>query len=355
MSSMRAVDDERLMAFVGKVVDELGAVVNAPLVVLGDQLGLYRAMADGEPVTPGELASRTGTVERYIREWLACQAAGGYLRYEGDGRFSLPAEQAVALTDESSPACVLGGFQAMTAGSRIAPRLADAFRNGEGVGWGEHDPALFTGTARFFRPGYLAHLEAEWLPALDGVGQRLSAGGKVADIGCGFGHSTTLIGHAFPQAFVTGYDAHQPSVDAARKLAAEAGLADRVDFEVATAKDFPGSGYDLITYFDCLHDMGDPVGALRHARRALADDGTVMLVEPYAGDELGENLNPLGRLFYGASTLICTPASLSEEGREALGAQAGEARLREVANAAGFTRFRRATETPFNLVLEARI
>lgn len=350
----RPVDEDRLMAFVGQVVGELGAVVNAPLVVIGDQLGLYRAMADGTPVTPAELAKKTGTSERYLREWLSCQAAGGYLSYEGEGRFSLPAEQAVALTDETSPACVLGGFQAFAAASRITPRLAEAFRSGEGIGWGEHDAGLFTGTARFFRPGYLAHLTQEWIPSLDGITDKLAAGARVADIGCGFGHSTTILGHSYPQAIVTGFDTHQPSIDAANKLIADAGIAERVGFEVASATDFPGTGYDLITYFDCLHDMGDPLGALRHARKALADDGTVMLVEPYAGDDLADNLTPVGRVFYGASTMICTPASLSEAVGTALGAQAGEQRLREIAAEAGFSRFRRASETPFNLVLEAR-
>lgn len=353
-TTTRPVDQDRLMAFVGQVIGEFGAVVNAPLVVVGDQLGLYRAMADGVPVTPAELAQKTGTAQRYVREWLSCQAAGGYLAYEGDDRFSLPAEQAVALTDESSPACVLGGFQSFTSASRILPRLVEAFRSGEGIGWGEHDPGLFAGTARFFRPGYLAGLTDAWIPSLEGMADRLAAGGRVADIGCGFGHSTTILGHAYPQALVTGFDAHQPSIDAARKLTAEAGVAERVDFQVATAADFPGTGYDLITYFDCLHDMGDPVGALRHAREALADDGTVMLVEPYAADDLADNLTPLGRVFYGASTMICTPASLSEDVGTALGAQAGEQRLGEVARAAGFSRFRRASETPFNLVLEIR-
>ncbi|MCW2598221.1 MAG: class SAM-dependent methyltransferase [Frankiales bacterium] len=354
MTQPRAVDDSKLEAFVGQVVTELGAAVNAPLVLIGDQLGLYRAMADGTPVTPAELAAKTGTAERYVREWLSCQAAGGFVQYEGDGTFSLPPEQAVALTDESSPACVLGGYQAFTAATRITPRLLEVFRSGEGIGWGEHDPGLFTGTARFFRPGYLASLTSEWLPALDGVTDKLAAGGRVADIGCGYGHSTTIIGQAFPHARITGFDAHQPSIDAARKLAADAGVAERVDFEVATAKDFPGTGYDLVTFFDCLHDMGDPVGALRHTREVLADDGTVMLVEPYAGDDLIDNLTPVGRVFYGASTFVCTPASLSEEVGTALGAQAGEARMRDIAAQAGFARFRRATETPFNLVLEAR-
>ncbi len=350
----RPVDEDRLMAFVGQVVGELGAVVNAPLVVIGDQLGLYRAMADGTSMTPADLAAKTSTSERYVREWMSCQAAGGYLSYDGEGRFSLPPEQAVALTDETSPACVLGGFQAFAAASRIGPRLAEAFRTGEGIGWGEHDAGLFTGTARFFRPGYLAHLTSEWIPSLDGVADKLASGGRIADVGCGFGHSTTILGQAFPKAVITGFDAHQPSIDAANKLIADAGIAERVDFEVASATDFPGSGYDLITYFDCLHDMGDPLSALAHARHALADDGTVMLVEPFAGDDLADNLTPVGRVFYGASTMICTPASLSEDVGTALGAQAGEQRLREIAEQAGFSRFRRASETPFNLVLEAR-
>jgi 2-polyprenyl-3-methyl-5-hydroxy-6-metoxy-1,4-benzoquinol methylase len=354
VSTARVVNEDVLMAFVGRVVGELGALTNAPMVVVGDELGLYRAMADGDPVTASSLAMKTGTNERYIREWLASQAAGEFVTYEGDGLFSLPAEQAVALTDETSPACVLGGYQAFCAATRITPRLIEAFRSGEGIGWGEHDAGLFSGTARFFRPGYAAHLTTQWLPALQDASATLAQGGRIADVGCGFGHSTALMGHAFPQATVIGFDAHQPSIDAARKQVADAGIAERVDFEVATAHDFPGQDYDLITYFDCLHDMGDPVGALKHARQALTKDGTVMLVEPFAGDALEDNLNPLGRLFYSASTLICTPASRSEDVGTALGAQAGEARLREVAEEAGFTRFRRATETPFNLVLEAR-
>jgi SAM-dependent methyltransferase len=351
---MPALDEAKLHEFVGKVVGDWGAMASGPLVVLGDRLGLYRAMVDGAPVTPAELAERTGTVERYVREWLSAQAASGYVTADGDGRFHLTPEQAVAFTDESSPACVLGGFEVIAASIAILPRLTEAFRTGEGIGWGEHDPALFRGTARFFRTGYAANLVPAWLPALDGVTDRLGAGGRVADIGCGYGYSTTLMAGAFPASRFWGFDNHQPSVDAARKLAADDGLADRVTFEVAGAKDFPGTGYDLVTYFDCLHDMGDPVGALAHAREALAPDGTVMLVEPYAGDRLGENLTPVGRVFYSASTLICTGVSRSQEVGAALGAQAGEERLREVAREAGLTRFRRATETPFNLVLEAR-
>jgi SAM-dependent methyltransferase len=348
------VDESKLMAFVGKVIGDLGAMTSAPLVVIGDQLGLYRAMADGQPVTAAELAGRTGTAERYVREWLAAQAASGYVSYDGDGRYHMEPEQAVALTDETSPACVLGGFEAFTAAVRVAPRLAEAFRTGEGVGWHEHDPGLFRGTARFFRPGYAAHLTGSWLPALDGITAKLAAGARVADVGCGLGYSTLLMAQAYPAGSFVGYDYHLESIDAARKLAAEADITSRVRFEVAGAKDFPGRDYDLITYFDCLHDMGDPVGALAHARSALTPDGVVMLVEPYATDDIAGNLNSLGRLFYSASTLICTPASLSQDVGAALGAQAGEARLREVARQAGFSRFRRATETPFNLVLEAR-
>jgi 2-polyprenyl-3-methyl-5-hydroxy-6-metoxy-1,4-benzoquinol methylase len=351
---MTTVDEDKLMAFVGQVIGDWGALASAPLVVIGDQLGLYRAMADGKPVTSAQLAERTSTAERYIREWLAAQAASGYLAYDGDGRYHLEPEQAIALTDESSPACVLGGFEAFTAAIRIAPRLAEAFRTGAGVGWHEHEASLFRGTARFFRPGYAANLTESWLPALDGVTEKLTTGARVADIGCGHGYSTMLMANAYPASTFTGYDYHPESIEAARKLSAETGVTDRVDFEVATAKDFPGRDFDLITYFDCLHDMGDPVGALAHARSALAPDGTVMLVEPYAGDNVSDNLNPLGRLFYSASTLICTPASLSQEVGAALGAQAGESRLREVSNQAGFSRFRRATETPFNLILEAR-
>ncbi len=351
---MTTVDEAKLMAFVGKVIEDWGALASAPLVVIGDQLGLYRAMADSQPVTAQQLAERTSTAERYVREWLAAQAASGYVSYDGDGRYHLEPEQAVALTDETSPACVLGGFEAFVAAGRIGPLLTEAFRTGAGIGWHEHDAGLFRGTARFFRPGYAANLTGSWLPALDGVVDKLVAGARVADVGCGHGYSTLLMAQAYPASTFAGYDYHPESVDAARKVAAEAGVTDRVHFEVAGAKDFPGQGFDLITYFDCLHDMGDPAGALEHARAALTADGVVMLVEPYAEDEVAGNLNPLGRLFYSASTLICTPASLSQEVGTALGAQAGEARLRDIARHAGFSRFRRATQTPFNLVLEAR-
>jgi SAM-dependent methyltransferase len=349
-----AVSEERLMEFVGQAVGDLGAALTATLVNVGDQLGLYRAMAGAGPMTASQLAAETKTTERYVAEWLAAQAASGYITYEGDGRYRLPDEQAEALANEDSPACVLGGFQAMTAAMRAEPKIIEAFRSGGGVGWHEHDAGLFEGTERFFRPGYMANLVSSWIPALSGVEAKLSSGAKVADIGCGHGASSVILAKAFPNSSVVGYDYHQASVDAARERAAEAGVSDRATFEQATAKDYSGTGFDLIAFFDCLHDMGDPVGALAHARQALAPDGTVMLVEPFANDDVGENMNPFGRVFYSVSTLVCTPASLSQEVGRGLGAQAGEARLREVAAEAGLTQFRRATATPFNLILEAR-
>jgi SAM-dependent methyltransferase len=365
------MDEAKLGAFMGKILDDCGAAASAPLVVLGDKLGLYRAMGDGVPVTAAELAARTGTAERYVREWLAGQAAGGYVTYDGpagevnsdadrdrdrdrDRRYHLEPEQAAVLADDSAPTCMLGAFEIFNAAVQIGPRLLETFRTGQGIGWHEHDPALFSGTARFFRSGYAADLTSSWLPALDGVVEKLIRGARVADVGCGYGHSTLLMAQAYPASRFVGYDYHPASVEAALALAADAGISERVTFEVAAAGEFPGTGFDLIAYFDCLHDMGDPTGALAHARIALAPEGTVLLVEPYAGDDVADNLNPVGRLYYSASTLICTPASLSQDVGTALGAQAGEARLRAVAAEAGFTRFRRAAETPFNLVLEAR-
>jgi SAM-dependent methyltransferase len=342
------------MEFVGQALGDIGGALTATLVNIGDRLGLYRAMAGAGPLTAAELAAKTTTVERYVAEWLAAQAASGYLTFEGDGRYRLPDEQAEALANEMSPACVLGGFQAMTAAMRAEPKVVEAFRSGGGVGWHEHDPGLFEGTERFFRPGYTANLVSSWIPALDGAEAKLQAGAKVADVGCGHGASTIIMARAYPRSLFVGYDYHQGSIDAARTRAAEAGVSNRVSFEAASAKDYPGKGFDLIAFFDCLHDMGDPVGALAHARQALNSDGSIMLVEPFANDDIGDNLNPIGRVFYSASTLICTPASLSQEVGRGLGAQAGEHRLREVATEAGLTRFRRATETPFNLVLEAR-
>jgi SAM-dependent methyltransferase len=348
------VNHAKLEQFVGKALGDLGSALTAALVVIGDKVGLYRAMAGAGPLTSQELANRTGTNERSVREWLAAQAAAGYVEYDpASGRYTLPPEQAVALTDEESPACVLGGFQGMTAAMRAEPKVAEAFRTGKGVGWHEHDPNLFHGTERFFRPGYNANLVSTWIPALEGVREKLEKGARVADVGCGFGASTIIMARAFPRSTFVGFDYHGPSIAAARDRAAEAGVADRTRFEVSSAKEYPGK-YDLVCLFDCLHDMGDPVGAARHVHDTLDKDGTWLLVEPFAGDRVEENLHPLGRLFYSVSTLVCTQASLSQEVGAALGAQAGEARLKQIVQEAGFTRFRRATQTPVNIVLEVR-
>jgi len=349
-----ALDEAKVHEFVGKAMGDLGAALTASLVVIGDKLGLYRALAGAGPLTPGELAARTETVERCVREWLAAQAAAGYVTYDAtSGRYTLPDEHAAALADEDSPACVLGGFQGMTAAMRATPKVADAFRTGKGVGWHEHDPELFVGTERFFRPGYNANLVDAWLPSLGGVKQKLESGATVADVGCGHGASTIIMAKAFPRSTFVGFDYHPASIESARERAARAGVADRVRFEVAAAKEYPGT-YDLVTFFDCLHDMGDPVGAARHVRASLAPGGTWMLVEPFAHDLTEDNLNPVGRVFYSVSTLVCTQASLAQEVGLALGAQAGEARLTDVLKQAGFGHVRRATETPFNIVLEVR-
>ncbi len=356
--TQRTIDPDVLQALVGQVVGDFGSVLNAALVVVGDRLGLYKALAESGPTTSTELAERTGTVERNVREWLSAQAAAGFVTYDGhsdDGdRWSMTPEQEEAFTNESSPAFLCGGFQVVTAAAKADEKITDAFRHGGGLGWHEHHHDLFHGTERFFRPGYAASLTSDWLPSLTGVVARLERGGKVADIGCGHGASTVLMATAYPASVFAGFDYHAPSVEAARRAAATAGIADRTTFEVAAAGAFPGSGYDLVCFFDCLHDMGDPVGSLQHTRRALSDDGVVMLVEPQAGDTVAENLNPIGRLFYAASSLICTPASQSQEVGRALGAQAGAARLTQVANEAGFTRVRTAASTPFNIVLELR-
>jgi SAM-dependent methyltransferase len=351
MSPQATLDQGKVNEFLGKAIQDVAATFHAGLVLIGDKLGLYRAMADGGPVTAAELAKRTGARERYVREWLSAQAAGGYVTYEpGTGRFTLPPEHAFLLLDADLP----GAFMLGVGSIRDESRIADAFRTGEGVGWHEHDPGVFEGCERFFRPGYAMNLVSQWIPALDGVGARLAAGGRVADVGCGHGASTIIMAQAFPRSIITGFDYHPASIEAARRAADKAGLGDRVSFEVVSAKAYPGTGYDLVTFFDCLHDMGDPVGAAGHVRQSLAAGGTWMLVEPYANDRLEDNLNPIGRLYYGASTLLCTPASLSQEVGLALGAQAGEKRLREVLAEAGFTRVRRVAETPANMVLEAR-
>jgi SAM-dependent methyltransferase len=348
------MNEDKLMGLVHQAVGDFGSILTGALVVLGDRLDLYRHLADaGRPLTSAELATAAGCAERYVREWLNGQAASGYVTY-ADGRYALDEEQAIAFTDESSPACVIGGFQAMLAATRAIDRLTGAFRTGEGLGWHEHHDDLFRGTERFFRPGYNANLTTSWIPALEGVEDKLRRGAKVADVGCGHGASTVIMARAFPESTFTGFDYHAPSIDAARKAAAEAGVDDRVTFDVAPATEYPGTGYDLVGFFDCLHDMGDPTGAARHVLASLASDGTWLIVEPFANDDIAGNLNPVGRLFYSVSTLVCTPASLSQEVGTALGAQAGETRLRDVVTTAGFTRFRRAAETPFNLVLEAR-
>jgi 2-polyprenyl-3-methyl-5-hydroxy-6-metoxy-1,4-benzoquinol methylase len=353
MAATPTIDQAKLEAFMGQFVQDMGAAATAPLVVLGDKLGLYKAMADGAPVTPEELAERTGCRERYLREWLCQQAASGYVEYDA-GAFRLPPEQALALAHDDSPVFIPGAFQLLAAIIKDEPHITERFRSGEGMGWGEHDHDLFEGTERFFRPGYLANLVDAWLPSLDGVVETLRAGARVADIGCGHGASTILMAQAFPRSSFVGSDYHEGSIDAARDAAARAGVSDRVTFEVASAKDFGGGPYDLVCDFDALHDMGDPVGAARHVRSQLVAGGTWMVVEPFAGDSVEENLNPVGRVFYAGSTMLCTPNSLSQEVGLALGAQAGEKRLTEVLHEGGFSRVRRTAETPFNLVLEVR-
>jgi SAM-dependent methyltransferase len=349
------VDEAKLQALVGKAVGDLGATLSTAMISIGDRLGLFKELASGGAATPAELAARTGTVERYVREWLAAVAAGGYVEYDPEsGRFSLSPEQQIALADETSPFCVLGGFESIIAAMRSEPMIAERFRTGEGYAYGEHDARLFEGTERFFGAGYAAFLVGAWIPALDGVDAKLRTGARVADVGCGHGVATILMARAFPASTFVGYDSHPPSIARASELAAQAGVSDRVRFEVATATDFPGEGYDLIAHFDCLHDLGDPLGAAQRVRSALNPDGTWLIVEPRAGDRLEENLNPIGRLSYGASTLICTPHALSEGSESALGGQAGEARIRAIVEAAGFRHFRRAAETPLNLILEAR-
>jgi len=351
----RAIDPDKLMSFVFRAVDEVGATLNTALVVMGDRLGYYRTMADGRPVTPAELAERTGTGEPYAREWLAAQAAGGYVEYDAEARrYTLPAEHAAALADPTSPAYLPGFFQLAHGTVRDAPDILTAALDGDGLGWHAHNGDVHHGCERFFRTMYNGHLIGEWLPALDGVVAKLEAGARVADVGCGHGASTILMARSFPNSTFVGSDYHAESIEVARSRAAEAGVADRVTFEVAPATGFSGTGYDLVAMFDCLHDMGDPVGAARYVRQALADDGTWMVVEPMAGDHVEENLNPVGRTYYGFSTLLCTPASLSQDVGLALGTQAGPARIRDVATTGGFTRFSTAAATPFNNVFEIR-
>ena len=346
---------DKLNQFVGQFVTDLGASVHAGMVVIGEKLGLYKTLAAG-PMSSAELAARTKTDERYVREWLASQAAGGYVTYDNKtNKFSLSEEQAFTLANEDSPAYLPGAFELALGSLAAVPRIAEAFRNGAGMGWHEHDDGVFHGCEKFFRPGYAANLISSWIPSLHDVKSKLEAGARVADVGCGKGASTLLMAQAFPKSQFFGFDYHDKSIEGARESARRAGVADRITYQVAKAKDFPGQEYDFVTVFDCLHDMGDPVGAAEHVRKSLAKDGTWMIVEPFATDKLADNLNPVGRVYYSFSTLLCTPCSRSQEVGLCLGAQAGEEKIREVVTQAGFTRFRRATETPFNIVYEARV
>jgi 2-polyprenyl-3-methyl-5-hydroxy-6-metoxy-1,4-benzoquinol methylase len=349
------IDENKLNEFIGRFVGDLGAVAHAATVLIGDKLGLYKAMADGTPITAEELAERTGTDERYMREWLSAQAASGYVEYDpSTDSFRLPPEQAFALTNEYNPLFAPGGYQVATSMIKDADAMAEAIRSGRGVGWHEHHHDLYQGTERFFRPNYIGNLVASWIPALEGVEDKLRAGAKVADVGCGYGASTIIMAQEYPNSMFVGFDYHEDSVAGARRAATEAGVEDRCNFEVASAKEYPGTEYDLVAFFDSLHDMGDPAGAAAHVLKTLRADGTWMIVEPYANDRLEDNLTPVGRIYYSASTVLCVPASKNQEVGLALGAQAGESRLLEVVKDGGFSRFRRAAETPFNLVFEAR-
>lgn len=348
------IDQEKLNKFMDRAVNDLGAAISAAMVVMGEKLGLYRAMAGAGPLTPAEIASRANISERYVREWLCNQAAGGYVSYDPNThRFRLDDEQAFALSDENSPASLLGAFQIVMSAMKDESKLTAAIKAGRGLDWGEHDPGLYEGTERFFRTSYEANLVSSWIPALDGVEEKLKKGATVADVGCGHGASTIIMAKAFPNSKFIGFDYHKPSILTANKRAKQAGVSDRVKFKVAKSTNFPGKDYDLVAIFDALHDLGDPHGTAEHVRKSLGSDGTFMIVEPFANDKIEHNLNPVGRMFYAASTMICVPASLAHDG-PALGAQAGESRLKEVINSGGFTRFRLATKTPFNLILEAR-
>jgi SAM-dependent methyltransferase len=348
------LDMDKLNAFIGRFVNDLGAAVHSGMVVIGEKLGLYKALAAG-PMTSAELAAKTQTDERYLREWLSSQAAGGYVTYdEKADKFSLSEEQAFALAKEDSPAYLPGAFELALGSLAAVPRIADSFRTGAGMGWHEHVDGVFHGCEKFFRPGYAANLVTAWIPALKDVREKLEAGARIADVGCGKGASTLLMAKAFPKSRFFGFDYHDKSIEAARESAQREGVSDRVTFDVSNAKGFPGKDYDFVSVFDCLHDMGDPIGAAAHVRQSMAKDGTWMIVEPFANDQLKDNLNPVGRVYYSFSTLLCTPCSRSQEVGLCLGAQAGETNIRKVVTAAGFSRFRRATETPFNIVYEAR-
>ncbi len=349
------MNQDKLNALIQKFVLDFGATLHAPTILIGEKLGLLKAMANGGEMSPKELADKTGTSERYVREWLAAQAASGYVDYnKATGKFGLSPEQAFALTDENGPIYLPGAFYIAASIFKDEPKILDAFRTGKGVGWHEHHTDLFIGTEKFFRPGYAANLVSSWLPALEEVVPKMQKGAHVADVGCGHGSSTIIMAKSFPKSSIVGYDYHEGSIDYARNVAAEEGVSDRVRFEVASAKNFPGKDFDLVTVFDALHDMGDPVGASKHVRQSLKDDGTWMIVEPFSNERFEDNLNPLGRLFYSASVTVCAPSSLAQEVALATGNQVSDKAMREIVTSGGFTRFRRATETPFNRVFEAR-
>jgi SAM-dependent methyltransferase len=351
----REINPDALNALLGQAVQDMGAALQAPLILIGDKLGLYRAMGDGVPVTPAELAKKTGTAERYVREWLNANAAGKLVEYDAkESRYFMTPEQALVLALDDTPVHLPGFYHLLASLMKDEEKLTEIYRTGKGMGWHEHEKGLFEGTERFFRPTYLANLVSSWIPALEGVEAKLKKGARVADIGCGHGASTLLMAKSYPNSQFFGFDYHEPSIEKARAKAKEAGVADRVIFAVAPAKAFPGKDYDLVAFFDCLHDMGDPAGAAKHVYQTLAKDGTWMIVEPFANDTMAENHNPIGRIYYSASATVCVPCSLAQEVGLGLGAQAGPARLEGVVREGGFTRFRKAAETPFNMVLEAR-
>ncbi len=351
----RTIDLDKLNALLEQAVQDMGAAMHAPLIVIGDKLGLYRAMGDGTPVTPAQLAERTGTAERYIREWLNANAAGHFVEYDAaNGTYFMTPEQALALALDDTPVHLPGFYHMLASLMKDEEKLTQIYRTGEGMGWHEHEKGLFEGCERFFRPTYLANLVSSWIPSLEGVEAKLKAGARVADIGCGHGASTLLMAKAYPKSQFVGFDYHAPSIETARKKALEADVGDQVTFQVAPSKGFPGANYDLVAFFDCLHDMGDPAGAARHVRKSLAPGGTWMIVEPFAHDEITANLNPVGRIMYSASASVCVPCSLSQEVALGLGAQAGPANIEKVVRSGGFTHFHKATETPFNMVFEAR-
>ena len=350
----RSIDNKKLEEFVMKALGDLGSSLGAMMVILGDRLGLYKALSKFGPMTSEELALKTNTSERYIREWLASQAAANYLNYNAENKkFSLPNENALVLADEESPAYLLGGYQVLRSIFKDEDKFVNIFRTGEGLRWGDHHHDLFEGTAKFFRPNYVSNLTQSWIPSLEGIEEKLKNGGKVADIGCGYGISTLIMARQYPNSIFYGYDNHVPSIEAARTNAKRESIEKNVEFSSFSANEQTGTDFDLITFFDCLHDMGDPLSALKFAKQSLKENGSCMIVEPMANDNIEDNLNLVGRIYYAASTIVCVPNSLADKGI-ALGAQAGEKRIREIALEAGFTRFRRASQTPFNIVYEAR-